>query len=146
MRKRSCSPLTISYCTALLTSSTILSRMLFSFSFSAGFEPLFSPNSAANSSNSCLWRSVRAEGVLMFTLTCRSPEPIPCNRGMPFPLSRNTVPVWVPAGTFILARPVRVETSTSAPKAASVKLMALSRSRSLSILWNLEWGMTLMTT
>jgi len=131
------------YCTALLTSSTILSMRLFSFSVCFFF---FSPNSAARASRSCFCRSVREEGVLILTFTCRSPLPRPCNLGIPFPLSRNTVPVCVPGGTLILARPPKVGTSSSAPRAAWVKLMGVSRARSLSIRWNNGWGRTFMTT
>ena len=43
----------------------------------------------------------------------------PCRRGMPWPLSRNVRPVWVPAGIVSRTRPLSVATGTSAPSSAS---------------------------
>src|SRR5436309_3493141 len=55
------------------------------------------------------------------TWTSWSPRPAPWNRGSPFPRSRRTVPVWIPAGIRNRLVPSRVGTSTSAPSAAWTK-------------------------
>ena len=51
-------------------------------------------------------------------------------RGMPWPVSRNVRPDWVPGGIVSRTRPLGVPTVTSAPRSASSSVSGSSRSRS----------------
>ena len=51
-------------------------------------------------------------------------------RGIPWPVSRNVRPVWVPDGIVSRTRPLSVLTGTSAPSSASARVTGSSRSRS----------------
>ena len=66
--------------------------------------------------------SSRAVGRTTRTFTYRSPAPSPFIRGMPWPVSRNVRPFWVPAGIVSRIRPLSVVTGhlgrRAAPRAA----------------------------
>ena len=63
--------------------------------------------------------SDRSVGRTTLALTYRSPWPVALKRGMPWPVSRNVRPGWVPAGILSRTRPLSVPTGTSAPRSAS---------------------------
>ena len=65
---------------------------------------------------------------------------------MPWPLRRKTRPVWVPAGILSSTLPRSVATGTSAPRSASARVTASSRSRSAPCRVKTGWGRSLMTT
>ena len=63
---------------------------------------------------------VRSVGVRTSVTTNKSPFPLPSKRGIPFPLSRNAVPLCVPAGTVTRkVSPPSPVTEISVPSAAS---------------------------
>ena len=72
--------------------------------------------------------------------------PLALNRGMPWPVSLNVRPVWVPAGIVSRTRPLRVWTGTSPPKSASSSVSGSSRSRSSPLRLNRLSGWTRTTT
>src|SRR5262249_31338590 len=64
-----------------------------------------SPSTLASSSKRRFCSSERFSGVQRLTRTLRSPWPFCPRRGSPFPLSRSTVPGWMPAGTATCSSP-----------------------------------------
>ena len=67
-------------------------------------------------------------------------------RGMPWPVSRNVRPGWVPAGILSRTLPLSVSTLTSAPRSASSSVSGSSRSRSAPRRVNRASGSTRTTT
>src|SRR3989449_1715920 len=65
---------------------------------------------------------------------------------MPFPRSRNTLPLCVPDGIFIFTFPSSVGTSMVAPSAAWVKLMGTSQMTSVSSRMKIGCSWTCTTT
>ena len=85
-------------------------------------------------------------GRMTRVLTYRSPYPLSRNRGMPWPVSRNVLPGWLPAGMVSSTPPFRVSTLTSPPRSASSRVIGSSRSRSAPRLVNRASGRTWTTT
>src|SRR5262245_6060807 len=73
---------------------------------------------------------VSLDGVQTWTRTWRSPCPASPSRGSPLWRSRYAIPVWVPGSRRNLVCPYGVGTSTSAPRAAWVKVIPRSKTRS----------------
>ena len=71
------------------------------------------------------------------------PAPSPLNVGMPWPLSRNVLPFWVPAGTLSRTRPLSVPTGISPPSRASRRVIGSSRSRSSPLAGERAMGLEL---
>src|SRR5258706_1220025 len=96
---------------------------------------------AANSRKSCFCFSVSFLGTSIKICTSSSPFRVDRRSGSPFPLSLKTSPCWVPDGRSICSAPLRVGTSSLAPRAAWVKETGIWQTRSL--LWRLKIGWAL---
>src|SRR5258705_9274949 len=82
---------------------------------------LLSTSASCSSSFRC--SRVNVVGVIRVTDTKRSPRPRPPSAGMPLPLSRKTVPVWVPIRIFSFSSLSSVFTIMSAPSAACANVI-----------------------
>ena len=96
--------------------------------------------------NSSRSSSVRPAGSVTRMLTSRSPlaaAPVPCLRGIPFPLSRNTRPFCVSGGIVSATfRPVIVGASTSPPSIATASGVSTLTDRSSPLRSNVRCGLT----
>jgi hypothetical protein len=105
------------------TKSNPLIRKFFVFSKNFlinGFDLVSSKVLNSVSNSFCLL--VRDIGTSVITLIYKSPNTFLLKMGMPFPLSLNCFPLWVPDGILIFVFPPSIEgTSTVAPRAASAK-------------------------
>ena len=76
-------------------------------------------------------------GTSVFTCTYKSPTPPLLIKGIPLPLKRNCLPLWVPDGILIFAFPPSiVGISMDAPKAASAIDIGHSKNKFSSLLLN----------
>ena len=100
----------------------------------------------SNSSMSSRWRGVRRRGILTSTFTSSSPTPLLRSSGIPLPRRRSVLPLWVPAGIFIITPPSMVGTRTSVPRIALDRLTVISTKRSEPFRSNVLCGSISTTT